>query len=391
MFFVDKPYISEFFKATVRDNAIPVVGTDIAQKMSLYSGTNIITEERAIEIVKQLDNPTIYTTSENSYHWISKHLHFSEIPKKIELFKNKYKFRKLTKSIFPNFYFREIPAKDLKRIEFDQIPLPFMLKPITGFFSMGVYKVSSYSEWVKIIDLIKEEIAQTKNLYPECVLNTNSFIIEEYINGEEFAVDAYYNSIGKPVILGIFKHIFSSDNSVSQRVYCSSKEIIESNLEEFTNFLEKIGDLATIKNFPVHIELRRNSNGILLPIEVNPIRFGGWCSTAYLSFLAHGFNSYLYFYYQKKPDWCQALQGKEGKLFSMVILDNSTGKNVNEITSFNYDKLLENFEKPLELRKIDYKQYPIFGILFIETREENFMEIKNIIDSDLSEFITVNK
>ncbi|NER03119.1 MAG: ATP-grasp domain-containing protein [Okeania sp. SIO3C4] len=391
MFFVDKPYVSEFFKATVRDNAIPVVGTDIAQKMSLYSGTNIITEERAIEIVKQLDNPTIYTTSENSYHWISKNLHFSDISEKIELFKNKYKFRKLTKSIFPNFYFREVSAKDLKTIEFDQIPLPFIIKPITGFFSMGVYQVSSYSEWVKTIDLITEEIAQTKNLYPECVLNTNSFIIEEYIDGEEFAVDAYYNSIGKPVILGIFQHIFSSDNSVSQRVYCSSKEIIESNLDEFTNFLEKIGNLAKIKNFPVHIELRRNNNGILLPIEVNPIRFGGWCTTADLSFLAYGFNSYLYFYCQKKPDWCKVLQGKEGKLFSMVILDNSTGKNVSEITSFNYDKLLGNFEKILELRKIDYKQYPVFGLLFIETREENFMEIKNILDSDLSEFITVNK
>ncbi|NEP86942.1 MAG: ATP-grasp domain-containing protein, partial [Okeania sp. SIO2C2] len=146
------------------------------------------------------------------------------------------------------------------------------------------------SEWVKTIDLITKEIAPTRNLYPESVLNTNSLIIEEYIDGEEFAVDAYYNSIGKPVILGIFKHIFSSDNSVSQRVYCLCKEIIESNLEELTNFLEKIGNLAKIKNFPVHIELRRNSNGILLPIEVNPIQFGGWCTTADLSFLAYGFN-----------------------------------------------------------------------------------------------------
>ena len=67
MLFVYKPYISEFFKATIRDHNIPVVGTDIAQKMNLYSGTNIITEEQAIEIVKQLDNPPIYTTSENSY------------------------------------------------------------------------------------------------------------------------------------------------------------------------------------------------------------------------------------------------------------------------------------------------------------------------------------
>ncbi|NES05432.1 MAG: ATP-grasp domain-containing protein [Okeania sp. SIO2F4] len=359
--------------------------------MNLYSGTNIITEEQAIEIVKQLDNPIIYTTSENSYHWISKHLYFSYIPEKIELFKNKYKFRQLTKSIFPNFYFREIPKKDLKTIELDKIPLPFIIKPITGFLSMGVYQVSSYEEWIKTIDLTTEEIAKTRNLYPECVLNTNSFIIEEYIDGEEFAIDAYYNSIGEPVILGIFKHIFSEENSVSDRVYCSSKEIIESNLHEITNFLEKIGNLAKVKNFPVHIELRRNSNSLLLPIEVNPIRFGGWCSTADLSFLAYGFNSYLYFYYQKKPDWCQAFQGKEGKLFCLVILDNSTGKNVNEITSFNYDKLLANFEKTVELRKIDYKQYPIFGIPFRETREENFREIQNILNSEISEFITVKR
>ncbi len=114
-------------------------------------------------------------------------------------------------------------------------------------------------------------------------------------------------------------------------------------------------------------------------------------STAYLSLFAYGFNPYLYFYYQKKPDWCQVLQPKEGKLFSMVILDNLTGNNVNEITSFNYNELLANFEKTIDLRRIDYKQYPIFGILFIETREENFREIKKILDSDLSEFITVNK
>ncbi|WP_287273102.1 MULTISPECIES: ATP-grasp domain-containing protein [unclassified Okeania] len=167
---------------------------------------------------------------------------------------------------------------------------------------------------MKTIDLITEEIAQTKNLYPESVLNTNSLIIEEYIDGEEFAVDAYYNSIGKPVILGIFKHIFSSDNSVSQRVYCLFKEIIESNLEELTNFLEKIGDFARVKNFPVHIELRRNSNGILLPIEVNPIRFGGWCTTADLSFLAYGFNPYLYFYYQKKTRLVSNFKRKRGKV-----------------------------------------------------------------------------
>jgi len=50
--------------------------------------------------------------------------------------------------------------------------------------------------------------------------------------------------------------------------------------------------------------------------------------------------------------------------------------------------LLAGFEKPLELRKIDYKKYPVFGFLFVESREENFSELQTILDSDLNEFVT---
>ena len=388
MFFVDKPYVSDFFKMTVRDNAIPVVGTDIAKKLGLYSGTKVISEDRAIEMARELDNLTIYTTSENSIGWISKHLAFINLPEKIALFKDKLKFRELIKSIFPNFYFKKVRVEDLKKVQFNEMPLPFIIKPTVGFMSMGVYKVSNLEEWTNTIDSIIAEIDQIKDLYPAEVLDTSSFIIEQCINGEEFAVDAYYNSIGEPVILSILKHTFSSETDVSDRVYISSKEIIESNLEEFTDFVGKIGNLAGVKNFPVHIELRRDNDGTLLPIEVNPMRFGGWCTTADISFLAYGFNPYLYYYSQKKPNWSEVLKGKEGKLFSIIVLDNSTGIDVDEITSFNYEKLLSNFEKPIELRKIDYKKYPVFGFLFAETRENNFIELKNILDSDLNEFIS---
>lgn len=388
MFFIDKPYVSEFFKMTVRDNVIPVVGTDIAKKLGLYSGTKVISEDRAIEMARELDNLTVYTTSENSIGWISKHLAFINLPEKIALFKDKLKFRELIKSIFPNFYFKKVRVEDLKKVQFNEMPLPFIIKPAVGFMSMGVYKVSNLDEWTNTIDSIIAEIDQIKDLYPAEVLDTSSFIIEQCINGEEFAVDAYYNSIGEPVILSIMNHTFSSETDVSDRVYISSKEIIESNLEEFTNFVGKIGNLAGVKNFPVHIELRRDNDGTLLPIEVNPMRFGGWCTTADISFLAYGFNPYLYYYSQKKPNWSEVLEGKEGKLFSIIVLDNSTGIDVNEITSFNYEKLLSKFEKPIELRKINFQKYPVFGFLFVETREDNFIELKNTLDSDLNEFIS---
>jgi len=388
MFFVDKPYVSDFFKVTVRDNAIPVVGTDIAKELDLYSGTKVISEDRAIEMAQESNNLIIYTTSENSIGWISNHLAFSNLPGKIELFKDKLKFRELTKTIFPNFYFKSVRVEDLKKIQFSELPIPFIIKPAVGFMSMGVYKVSNFEEWTNTIDSIITEIDQIKDLYPVEVLDTSSFIIEQCINGDEFAVDAYYNSVGEPVILNILNHTFSSDTDVSDRVYISSKKIIESNLKEFTEFAERIGNLAGVKNFPVHIEIRRDNDGTLLPIEVNPMRFGGWCTTADISFLAYGFNPYLYYYSQKKPNWSELLKGKEGKLFCIIVLDNSTGIAIDEIKSFNYKKLLSKFEKPIELRKIDFQKYPVFGFLFTETREDNFIELKNILDSDLNEFIS---
>jgi len=388
VFFVEYPYISEFIKKTVHDNKIPVVATEIAKKLALFPGTTFISEEETIELVKKTENPIIYTTSENAIDWISKNLAFSALPDKIKLFKDKLVFRELTKSVFPGFTFKEVRLEDLNKIDFPDLPLPFIIKPSVGFFSMGVYKVSNQNEWGKTINSIINEIDLNKDLYPEEVLDTSSFILEECIKGGEYAIDAYYDSDGEPVILGILKHVFASDKDVSDRVYTTSREVLEDNLQEFTDFTAKIGQLAGVKNFPVHIELRRDIRGLLFPIEVNPMRFGGWCTSADLSFLAYGFNPYLYFYNQQKPNWQEILKGKEGKHFSMVVLNNSTGVDISKITSFDYEKLLSCFEKPLELRKIDFKKYPVFGFLFAETRGENWQELDYILDSDLNEFVS---
>jgi len=391
LFFVDKPYVSDFFKMTVRDNAIPVVGTDIAKKLDLYPGTKIISEAEAVKIAQETDNLSLYTTSENSIGWIAQNLSFSDFPEKIDLFKNKHKFRELIKSMFPDFYFKAVKVEDLADINFSELPLPFVIKPSAGFMSMGVHKVTQSGEWDRTINLIYEELDQKKDIYPAEVVDTSLFIIEQCIKGEEFAVDAYYDSNGEAVILGILKHTFSSAADVSDRVYTSSKEIIENNLEEFTQFAEDIGNLGGLKNFPVHIEFRRGNDGALFPIEVNPMRFGGWCTTADLTFMAYGFNPYLYYYSQIKPNWPEILKDKEGKLFSIIILDNSTGIDVDKIASFDYRKLLSKFENPLELRKFNYQEYPVFGFLFTETSEDNITELKRILDSDLREFVSTDE
>jgi len=57
-------------------------------------------------------------------------------------------------------------------------------------------------------------------------MDASTFIIEDYLEGEEFAVDAYFNAEGKVVILNILHHKFSSSTDVSDRVYSNSQSII---------------------------------------------------------------------------------------------------------------------------------------------------------------------
>ena len=220
--------------------------------------------------------------------------------------------------------------------------------------------------------------------FPESVLNSSKFIIEEVIEGEEYAVDAYYNDNGEPVIMNIFKHPFVSEDDVSDRAYISSKEIIEENLELFKKVLYETGNKIGFKNFPVHIELIKRSNNEVIPVEINPMRFAGWCTTD-LAYFAYGINIYEYFAYNKKPDWKQILKDKKDKIFYFAMAEVPSGVDKTKI-KFDYEKLKTCFSKILDYRKIDFLNKPMFAVIFGETQNE--AEINKILELNMKDFIS---
>ncbi len=391
MIVLDKPYVSDLLLITIANHQLPLITNQSMEWLDCPSNTNFIEPEQAIIELNSKENPLLYSNSENAIHWIVTNLKHTHLPEKIELFKNKAKFRKLVSDLFPNFFYKEVSLEAIENLDISQIPMPFIIKPNVGFFSLDVYKVENSLQWVSVKKNIIHSIQNIPNLYPTEVVDTSTFVIEQFIVGEEFAIDAYFNSFGEAVVVGIFKHLFSSNADVSDRVYYTSKDLIEENLEPFTNFLNEIGKRALLKNFPVHVEIRVTQNGSINPIEVNPMRFGGWCTTADLTTHAFGMNPYLYYCNQLKPDWFDLLHEKQGKKYCMVLLDNSTGNNASQIESFNYAALVNSFEKVLDLRQTNWKEYPLFGILFTETREDNYQEIEKILKSDLTDFVTLKK
>lgn len=387
MLLLDKPYLSDFLIDTIRRNNFPVLSNAFSQNGKFDLKLNLLAENEAIAQLLEAAHPKLYTSSENSIGWIADKLKSTDLPEKINLFKDKVKFRDLTASLYPDFFYKKIELVDLKSISIDKFPFPFIIKPAIGFFSMGVYKVSNISEWEGVKQKIAQEIESVKGLYPNEVLDINSFIIEECIEGDEFAFDAYFDEHGNPVLLNSFKHLFASSTDVSDRVYYTSNEIIKSNYANFLQLLNDIGSLTNVRNFPMHVEVRKTKAGRIVPIEVNPMRFGGWCTTADITNYAFGINPYKCFFYSKKPDWETIVKSNEDKVYSIVVLDNSSGINAAEIESFNYELLVSHFSTPLELRKVDYNEYPVFGFLYVETNSETFSELERILTSNLREYI----
>jgi hypothetical protein len=262
-----------------------------------------------------------------------------------------------------------------------------VIKPSVGFFSIGVHKVNTADEWPAVLESIKRELAEVTAAFPEQVLNTTTFIIEANLPGDEYAIDAYYDKDGNPVILNVMYHPFGSADDVSDRAYITSAAILSRYLDRFTTLLHEIGSLAGLRNFPLHAEVRVDEGSRIAPIEFNPLRFGGWCAVDMAHF-AFGINPYLTFLKQQKPDWDRILAGKGDEITGLIVLDRSGPLAAEPVSSFDEQRLLSQFTRPLDWRPIDFNRYPVFGFLFMETAGGDRAEIDTILKSDLREFIS---
>jgi len=385
MFILEKPYVSEFLVDTIIQHDWAVLDNKAVEESGIEDGAFRLwsTEKAANNYIKQ-EYPLIYANSENAISWVLENLPKSNLSEYIRLFKDKIAFRELTKKLYPDFYFKSIDYAELKSLSTKEIKFPIVIKPSVGFLSLGVHTVWNENDWGGIISTIDKDMAQAKTLYPEEVVNSSKFIIEELIEGEEFAIDVYYDRNGEPVVLNIFQHIFSDKNDVRDRLYIMSTEIMVKYMAKFSQLAAEIGKLKDVRNFPAHIEVRVTEDGKIIPIEVNPMRFAGWCTTDVAKY-AWEINVYECFNNQIRPDWNEILSksGREIYYFAMAEVPSNVPRY--EINNFDYNGFLSNFSNVLELRRINYKTHPLFAIIFGSTADRE--ELQRIVTAKTENYI----
>ena len=385
MFIIEKPYVSEYMIDTIINHDWAVLDNDTIENCGMEEDAfRLWSTQKAANTYLLQEYPLIYSNSENALDWVTENLPKSNLTNYITLFKDKIAFREKIKELYPNFYYESIDYQDINYVKKEDYKYPLVLKPSVGFLSYGVHVIENSSNWDDEIKKMHKEFASAKSNFPEVVVNTTKIIVEEFVDGEEYAIDAYFDRNGTPVILNIFHNLHGTNNDVKDRLYVTSASIMIQYMAKFAQLLRELGELINIKNFPMHLEVKVNSNGEIIPIEVNPMRFAGWCTTDIAKY-AWGINVYECFNAQTFPDWNSILAtaGRETYYFSMIEIPQDYPKS--SIRGFDFNRFLSNYSNVLELRHINYQNNPLFGIVFGSTISEK--ELQTILNLDISKFI----
>ena len=385
MYIIEKPYVSEYLISTIINNDWPVLDNETIEDSGLEDGAlELWSSDEAKEYYLKQEYPMIYANSENALSWVVKNLPKSNLTRYIKTFKDKVLFRETLKEMYPDFYFKSLEYLDINYVEKEEFAFPLVLKPSVGYLSFGVRVIKDAEDWEQKVKTLHKEIATNKSKYDESVVNSTMILIEELIQGDEFKVDAYFDKNGEPVILNIMKHLYKDENDISDRLYITSVEVMEQYLSIFTDFLKKLGEKMDIRNFPLNLEAKINKAGEVVPMEVNPMRFSGWCDCDITKY-AWGFNIYEYLEKQVHPDWNKILKDKTKEEYYYVSqIDIPSGFPKSSVRDFNFNAYLRNFSNVYEIRHVNFKANPFFGIILGSTND--VVELDTILNMEPAKF-----
>ena len=204
MIVLDEPYVSEPLADWLEASQHPVLDNDVARAQAEGRSLNLVSADEA---VRRIDGgERVYTNSENALAWVMENVHNESLVRGIGLFKDKAAMRSALAALDPDLFFKTCSVDELFKLDYAQLQTPFVLKPSVGFCSVGVYTVQSRQDWERALADIAQNASDWHSMYPESVIGAGSFILEGYIDGTEYALDAFFDESGSSRILNVLRH-----------------------------------------------------------------------------------------------------------------------------------------------------------------------------------------
>jgi len=324
----------------------------------------------------------VYVPSETSLGTVLNRMDDQACASGINQLKDKYLCRKAMSSLYPNFYFAKcslesIPTLDVKGKQ-------VVIKPLKGFFGTGVRFAGPDTDLHALQSDVSREMKAYSRFFPSSVLTSSEFIVEEYIGGDEYAVDMYYDHVGIPRIMNIYRHPEARIAAYAHLMYYTNAGVFESHLQAVTDFFESFGNALSLTNFPIHAEFKLTDRGFI-PIEFNPMRYGGF-GLADLTWHSYGFNPITAYFEGLAPTWENVWGQRAQENYAFILAYN--GKDVDVMhRSPDHDAFRDHLSTKAVLMayvKLDHRTNPVFAIAYIKSEDEHRM--RQLLDTEFNDF-----
>lgn len=361
---------------------------------SLTKEVSII-PDHAIEKLTFTADDKIYVPSEDALSGVINKMAHAENKRAIQLFKDKAAFRNFIAPLFPEFYFAKVKLSELSAVQLDfSMDRQYMIKPVRGFFGTGVQIIDKTTNLAALEQRLEAEVAAKAAYFLGDILSQTEFLIEEFIGGvekgdldslenAEIAVDLYYDREGVPVIVGIYHHPMPVHSEYFHVLYYTSKALF-SLQDQILAFFYQLQDLGlNLQSFPLHAEFKQ-VGGKLIPIEINPCRFGGF-GLADIPYHAFGINPFKLFYEDKAPNWTAIWKEHEAHYYGWVLGYNGTCMNLahNQPDPAKFEHFLQ--PNLLAYYPVDYRKMPVFALAYIDT--VNTEDLTAILQIDFNDYL----
>ena len=324
----------------------------------------------------------LYVPSETALSTVLDKLDDLDAKRGILMLKDKYKCREALSDMYPDFYFRKCGILDL--FEMDPPHKKIAIKPQRGFFGTGVRFADIDSDMTAIAEQVTNDIKSNGRFFPESVLSTQDILLEEYVEGEEYAVDMFYDSNGNAEIMNIYHHPEPAIKEYAHLMYYSNKELFDRYLEEFTILFKELGKHMNLVNFPIHAEFKR-SHERFIPIEFNPMRYGGF-GLADLGFLSYEKQAISCYFQNSHVDWQQIWNSRQERNYAFVLAYN--GKDVDISTQKplhkSFRQHLNRYASVMDYVQLDHQSNPVFAIAYVQT--DDYQQLMELLNTDFNDF-----
>ena len=357
----------------------PVLANDCAQEVANRGfPLNLICEDEAAQRIS--DGERAYTCSETALEWITANARNDALVHAIETCKDKAALRRAIRSIDPQFFFCECTADELKKLDYGSLPARFVIKPNRGFCSVGVFTIECEGDWKATLAAIDE--GRVTSTYPQNVIDSTTYVLEQFIDGVEYALNLYFDNDGAPHVLNVLRHDFASPEDTSDRLYVTSPRIITEMGPRFESWLAHLNSRLSFSNFCIHAEVRVQGETIR-PIEFNPLRFAGVGGTD-ISYHAYGFYTYAAYLDNQVPNWDDVLQGKGGEVYAMSFV--MAEPDIAPECEFDLDAFCAPLDHVIEARRLDTARTGAWAFVFARTNEDTASSLNHLMEADLREF-----